>query len=62
MSSGEPDADLFHLAAIAELKLGRRHGAAGFLHRAAAINDTAMMFLAREEMKFLTCDSPGTSS
>jgi len=53
LRSANPDAELLHLAAIAELKLGRRCRAAGHLRRAAARDDIAMVALAREEAKFL---------
>ncbi len=53
LKDGKPIAELLHLAAIAELKLGRRPRAAGRLRRAAAADDIAMVSLAREEAGIL---------
>ncbi len=50
---GDPDAELLHIAAIAELKLGQRARARGSLRRAADQDDIAMVTLAMEEAKFL---------
>ena len=48
-----PEAALFHLAAVAELALGKAAAAAGLLRRAAFRDDIGIVRVAQEEARFL---------
>lgn len=53
-----PEAEIFHLSAIAELKLGKPSRAAAEIRRAAARNDISMVQLAKEEAAWIDGGAP----